>query len=99
MANQTHSKALSEIGVSTFKEDPLVTNIIQPLRGELTVEDVAGYVFLEPDDFKTRLNGTNLSKVLFGALLNDGVVPLQDFAKGYPILIQELILFRDEGQL
>lgn len=99
VANQTHSKALAEIGVSTFKEDPLVTNIIQPLRGELTVEDVAGYVFLEPEDFKTRLNGTNLSKVLFGALLNDGVVPLQDFAKGYPILIQELLLFRDEGQL
>lgn len=99
VANQLHAKALAEIGVSTFKEDPLVTNIIQPLRGELTVEEVAGYLFLEPEDFKIRLNGTNLSKVLFGSLLDGGVVPLQDFVSGFPVLQQELLLFRDVGQL
>ncbi len=99
VANKNHSQALAQIGVSTFKEDPLVTNIIQPLRGELTAEDVAGYLFLEVDDFKIRLNGTNLSKVLFGSLIDGGVVPLQDFVRGFPVLSQELLLFRDEGQL
>lgn len=99
VANQIHAKALSEIGVSTFKEDPLVQNIIQPLRGELTVEDVAGYVFMEVDEFKIRLNGTNLSKVLFGSLLDGGVVPLQDFVRGFAVLQQELLLFRDIDQL
>lgn len=99
VANQNHTRALKEIGVSTFKEDPLVTNIIQPLRGELTAEDVAGYLFLEVDEFKIRLNGTNLSKVLFGSLIDGGVVPLQDFVSGFPALKDELLLFRDEGQL
>jgi hypothetical protein len=100
VANQTHTRALQQIGVSTLKADPVVTNLIQPLRGELSIEDIAGYLFLEPQDFKERLGGTNLSKVLFGNLLSDGgVVPLADFVKGYPILIQELILFRDVGQL
>jgi hypothetical protein len=99
VANQNHTRALKEIGVSTFKEDPLVTNIIQPLRGELTAEDVAGYLFMETDDFKIRLNGTNLSKVLFGSLIDGGVVPLQDFVRGFGALKDELILFRDEGQL
>ena len=99
VVNQNHTRALKEIGVSTFKEDPLVTNIIQPLRGELTAEDVAGYLFMDVDDFKIRLNGTNLSKVLFGSLIEGGVVPLQDFVRGFPALKDELLLFRDEGQL
>lgn len=99
VANQIHTNALSEIGVSTLKEDPLVGNIIQPLRGELTVEDIAGYLFLDVNEFKTRLNGTNLSKVIFGSVLDGGVVPLQDFVKGFPILQQELLLFRDQNQL
>lgn len=99
VANTNHSRALQQIGVSTLKADPVVTNLIQPLRGELSLEDVAGYLFLEPQDFKDRLGGTNLSKVLFGNLLSDGVVPLADFVKGYTILTQELLLFRDSGQL
>ena len=99
VVNQNHTRALKEIGVSTFKEDPLVTNIIQPLRGELTAEDVAGYLFMDVDEFKIRLNGTNLSKVLFGSLIEGGIVPLQDFVRGFPALKDELLLFRDEGQL
>lgn len=98
-ANQQHIKALKEIGVSTLKEDPLVTNIIQPLRGELTAEQIAGYLSMDVNEFKIRLNGTNLSKVLFGALINGGVVPLQDFVKGFPALKDELLLFRDQDQL
>lgn len=99
VANTNHSRALREIGVNTFEADPLVGNLIQPLRGELTVETISGYLFLEVDDFKVRLAGTNLSKVLLGSLIDDGVVPLQDFVRGYPVLINELLLFRDEGQL
>lgn len=100
VANQNHTEALKRIGVSTFNEDPLVTDLIQPLRGELTVDKVAGKLFLEPNDFKTRLNGTNLSKVLFGALLEPGgVVALNDFVRGFKVLQDELLLFRDEGQL
>jgi hypothetical protein len=99
VANQNHERALREIGVSTLKQDPLVSNIIQPLRGELTAEDIAGYLSMEVGEFKIRLNGTNLSKVLFGALIDGGVVPTQDFVRGFSSLKDELLLFRDAGQL
>lgn len=99
VANATHTAALKQIGVSTVEKDPLVGNIIQPLRGELTAEQVAGYLQMDVEEFKVRLGGTNLSKVLLGSLIDGGVVPLQDLVKGFPILIQELILFRDAGQL
>lgn len=100
VANREHTEALKRIGVSTFAEDPLVSELIQPLRGELTVEKVAGKLFLEPEEFRVRLAGTNLSKVLFGALLEPGgVVAISDFSRGFRTLVEELRLFRDEGQL
>jgi len=100
VANREHTDALKRIGVSTFAEDPVVTELIQPLRGELTLDKVAGKVFLEPDEFRIRLAGTNLSKVLFGALLEPGgVVAISDFSRGFRTLADELRLFRDAGQL
>jgi len=100
VANKAHVSALQEIGVSTVTKDPVVTNLIQPTRKFVTAEKLAARLFLDVDDFKTRLNGTNLSKVLFGNLLQEnGVVQLQDLVRGFPVLKQEMLLFRDEGQL
>jgi len=99
VANQNHTRALKEIGVSTLEKDPLVTNVIQPLRGELTAAQIAGYLSMTEEEFKIRLNGTNVSKVLFGGVIDGGVVPLQDFVNGFGALKTELLLFRDENQL
>lgn len=99
VANTTHARALKEIGVNTLDKDPLVGNIIQPLRGELNADKIAGYLQMEVPEFKVRLAGTNLSKVLMGTLIDGGVIPLQDFVRGFPTLVNELNLFRDEGQL
>lgn len=99
VANLNHVRALKEIGVSTLKEDPLVSNVIQPLRGELTGAQIAGYLSMTENEFKIKLNGTNLSKVLFGGVIDGGVVPLQDFVNGYSSLKTELNLFRDADQL
>jgi hypothetical protein len=99
IANQNHTRALKEIGVSTLKEDPLVSNIIQPLRKPLNAAQIAGYLSMTEDDFKIRLNGTNVSKVLFSSLIDGGVVPLQDFVNGFGALKTELLLFQDAGQL
>jgi len=100
VANQNHTRALQQIGVSTLTADPVVGNLIQPLRGELTVEDIAGYLWLEPDEFLEQLSGTSQSKVIFGNLFAPGgVVATADFVRGFGILQDELLLFQDVGQL
>lgn len=100
VANQNHTETLKKIGVSTFKEDPVVTELIQPLRKELTAADIAAKVFMEEDEFLIRLSGTNVSRLIFGALLTPGgVVPAADFFRGFNVLKTELLLFRDDGQL
>lgn len=99
-ANRQHTQALQEIGVSTLDTDPLVAGHIQPLRRELNVETVASYTFLPVEEFQRRLNGTNQSKIIFGALLNPGgTVQFSDFAANFDLLSQELLLFRDNNQL
>jgi len=96
-ANRVHSQSLSELGVSTLEKDPVVTGLIQPLRRELTLEDVAGYTFLTPEEFSRRLNGTNNAKLIFGSLLTPGgKVQFSDLAENYQLLIDDLLLFIDE---
>lgn len=95
-ANSQHTQALAEIGVSTLTNDPVVTGHIQPLRRELNIETVASYTFLPVEEFRTRLIGTNQSKIIFGALLNvGGTVQFSDFANNFQLLTDELLLFRD----
>lgn len=94
--NRVHSQTLSEIGVSTLEQDPLVTGHIQPLRRELGVREVASYTFLPVEEFQRRLNGTDQSKIIFGSLLNPGgTVQFSDLVANYQLLIDDLLLFRD----
>lgn len=94
--NRIHSQSLSELGVSTLESDPIVTGLIQPLRRELSVREVASYTFLPVAEFQRRLNGTDRSKIVFGALLSPGgTVQLADLVNNYQLLIDDLLLFRD----
>ena len=62
----------------------------------LDINAVASYTFLPVEEFRTRLNGTNQSKIIFGALLNPGgTVQFSDFSQNYDLLIEELLLFQD----
>lgn len=98
-ANRQHSQSLAELGVSTLDQDPVTRELSWTLRGELDVKTVAGYTYLTEDEFLRRLDGTNNSKLIFGALLDGGTVQLKDLADNYDLLIEELLLFRDENDL
>lgn len=96
LLNQEYFETVSKIGINQGDPSFTVENLIQPIRGELTASEVAGFTGLPLNEFLGKLRGAQESQVVLGSLFTPGgTVQLQDFQKIYETLQIELNLFKD----
>ena len=93
--NRINRQQLSELGI-TSGDDPINKTLFEPFRKEMNARQIAAFTFLTEQEFLERLRGASVSSTLLGNLLNGGTVSIQDIKDAFPILVEELNLFRDE---
>lgn len=94
--NRVNRQVNQELGI-VAGEDPLTGTIMMPLRKEMTIDQVASMTFLTTEQFRERLEGTQVTRQVFGNLLNDnGKVSLAILSQNFETMVQEMRLFQDD---
>lgn len=94
--NRVNSQVNLELGI-VAGSDPLTNVIMKPLRKEMSIEQVASMTFLTTEQFKERLEGTQVTRQVFGNLLNDGgKVSLAILSQNFGVMVDEMRLFQDD---
>jgi len=96
-ANAIHRAALTEIGISQFESDPLNNAVVDPLRLEQNVAQIAGYFWLNEEEFKKCLRSSDEAVLKVGNLLTGGSVRLE--SDDFQLIIEECNLFIDRDQV
>ena len=96
LINQEYFDTVKKIGINPGDPNFMVENLVQPIRGELSAGDIAGFTGLTLPDFLAKLRGAPQSQVVLGSLFTPGgKVQLQDFQKIFGLLQEEINLFVD----
>ena len=94
--NREHTRAMEELGI-TASQDPLNNVVMNPLREEMNIDQVASLLWMDTETFRRRLAGSAQSGQVFGNLLNEGgTVSLAILSNGFDNLVRETRAYEDD---
>jgi hypothetical protein len=94
--NRDHTRAMEELGI-TSGQDPLNNVVMNPMREEMTIDQIASLLWMDTATFRDRLGGAAISGQVFGNLLNEGgTVSLAILANGFSDLVRETRAYEDD---
>ena len=92
--NREHTRAMQALGI-TAAQDPLWNVVVKPIRLEMNIDQVASLMFMDTPTFRSLLQGSSVSSVVLGNLLNGGSVSLATLSANFATLVRELAAFED----
>jgi hypothetical protein len=96
-ANAIIKSALTELGISQFESDPLNNAVVDPLRLEQNIAQIAAIFFLTEEQFKQCLQSSDEAVLKVGNLLTGGSLKLE--SDDFQLIIEECNLFIDRDQV
>lgn len=94
-ANSKYQDAVRILEIDINSPDP-INELTDRIRKEMNANQIAGYLFMEEEEFKERLRASAAGSLAVGQLLNGGTVSFQDFVLIAPILVDDLNLFQED---
>lgn len=92
--NNVYSAAIRAIGGNIFQPDPM--NLLTDVhREDYVLEQVAAFVFLTPEEFRSELQESQRARQQIGQLLSGGTITFDQFIEVFPVLIQDFRLGQD----
>ena len=89
-----YNQALEAAGTSAGDPDP-VNFLSDRIRKDLTLEEVASFLFLRLDEFRTCLNGSAVLKAEIGQLLSGGLVSFGQLITSFPNIVIDCRIGQD----